>query len=160
MITEISPIFGLSLLELLEVATIAIPFAIAGSAIGTGFFSYRSIQQSKKQLTAQLERQSKIDSARLLTDLREHLKRQGFAGITYKLYKGWLDDDDDELVERYLNHLDMIAVYWEDGLLEKRHIKEVLGGLFLKVKKDDYIQNAMKERKDLYKPLKRLCDSL
>ena len=135
--------------------------AIILSVVVTSIWSGLNLRQSKKQVTAQLERQSKIDSARLLTDLREHLKRQDFAQITDKLYGENLSDDDDDQLERYLNHLDMIAVYWEDDLLEKRHIKEVLGGLFLKVKEDKNIQDFMKEQdKDLYKPLKNLYDSL
>ena len=55
----------------------------------------------------------------------------------------------------------MMAVYVEDGLLQKTHVSKMHRGLFLKVKKDEYTQKFMKNIGiDLYKPLKSLYESL
>ena len=154
--TEIRPIFGLTLVGMAE----WIAIAITGSIIVTGGFSLWSILQSRAHVSKQLEAQNKINSARLLLELREQLKHD-FGDITYKLYYGHLSKHDDAKLERYLDHLDMMAVYLEDGLLQKTHVSKMHRELFLRVKEDEYTQEFMKDLgAGLYKPLKKLCESL
>ena len=129
MITEISPIFGLSLLELLEMATILIPFAIAGSAGVTGWFSYKSIQQSKKQMAEQLDMQNRIASANLVTKYKGAWR----VGGEFTAFLGKIKDPDMKvdptkpIVYSTLDHFEDIAILWHEKVLDFNQIKEFFG---------------------------------
>ena len=164
MVTDISPILGLNVLEVLEMIAIGTSIALP-VAIGISIWvNFKMARRQESRYNDQIEKQAKIDSARLLIELREQMKRD-FKGVTDKLYDGKSSECDDVELERYLNHLDMIATYHEDGMLEYKHIKEVLGGLFRRVETDGYMQDFMHEKSEgqkmeLYGPLKRLCKTL
>ena len=108
----------------------------------------------------QQNKQTKIESARLLLELREQLKQPDFVKVTDNIYAGKASKSDPVVLEKYLNHLDIMASFKDDGLLKSEHI-ELHAGLFKKVKEDEYVQNFMNELgEDLYIPLKTLLKSL
>ena len=145
MVTEISPVFGLSLLDMLEILTVIAGFGSFAVALG---------------IWKTYNRQKNIDSARLLLELREQLKECVFMKITSQIYAGKSSECDPTQLERYLNHLDVMASFKEDGLIKTEHI-ELHAGLFLKIKEDEYVQKYMDRLgKDLYGPLRRLISSL
>ena len=89
------------------------------------------------------------------------LRTDDFRKITNGILDGKTADCDKIVLERYLNHFDMLAGFWEEGLLIKRHIAESYRNLLLNIKNDDYIQHFMKEKGErFYKPLKRLCNEI
>lgn len=108
-----------------------------------------------------MARQVQINSVRLLLELKTQLRTNDFRKITDSIVDGKSAECDEVVLERYLNHLDMLAGFWEEGLLTKRHVSESYRGLLIRIKGDSYIQSFMDEKGvNLYKPLKRLCNEV
>ena len=154
MVIDISPILGLSLLELVEGATIAIPFAIAVSAAVTGFFSLRSIRQSKAQarqsqiqITKQLEMQNKIASAQLAWKLLEYWreeKHEWFRVLLVKIRESEIKSDDLQ-IGTVLNIFEDIAIWWQEGTLTDNHVKEFFGNNLRDIRENQVMQDRIKK---------------
>ena len=122
-VTEISPIFGLTLLEMIEYTTFLIPGAIIAAAGITGTFSLISILQNKKNL----EMQNKIASASLV---HKHLEPwyvdKRFGEIVLALEKPNAGFADKEQVHYVLAKFENIAILWKDKLFTEIHVREFL----------------------------------
>ncbi len=145
MVTEISPIFGLSLLELLEVATIAIPFAIAGSAIVTGFFSWRSIQQSNKQVTEQMKSQHKVSSATLIDNLLETWRVDTPFTRTLDKLSDPNAEFEEERVYEVLDEYESLAVLYVDETLDKNHVRQFFGRGIVQINANHQIKKILSD---------------
>lgn len=129
MVTEISPIFGLSLLGIMDILMIIAGFGSFGVAL--------VIWHTHK-------RQKKIDSARLLIDLRNQLKVEPFVEVLNKIHDGKSSECDQKSLQRYLGHMEMVAGFYKDRLLNKRD-SELFAPQFSNIEKDTYIQTFMDE---------------
>ena len=153
LITEISPIFGLSLLELLEIAPILISIAILVSAAMTGIFSYKSIKQSKAQMiesraqvTEQLKLQNKIASAQLAWKLLEYWrdkKHSEFTDFMEELYNSKVNKDEPRIAD-VLQIFEDIAVFWDDKSLTENHTKEFFGHPLRIIRESQIMQDRIK----------------
>ena len=122
MVTDISPIFGLSLVSMVEWVAIAIFVSVAV----TSGLSYWNIRQTKKTM----EQQAKIDSARLSLQLLEswsETKYPKFAAFADRLYENNVKGDEAE-IPQYLNELESIAILWEEGAITENHVEQFFGG--------------------------------
>ena len=154
MVTEISPVFGLTLLELLEIAPILISIAILASAAVTGIFSSRSIKQSqaqmiesKTQVAEQLKLQNKIASAQLAWKLLEYWrdeKHDGFTDFMAELYNSKVNKDDSRIAN-ILQIFEDIAVFWHDESLTENHTKEFFGPPLRIIRESQIMQDRIKK---------------
>ena len=129
MITEISPIFGLMFMGIMEVLMMIAGFG----SFSVAFVIWRTHRGQKK-----------IESARLLIDLRNQLKDEPFATTLNKLHDGKSSECDDKDLHRLLNHLEMVAGFSIDGLINERDF-ELFIQLFAATKQDKHIQKFMKK---------------
>ena len=104
----------------------------------------------------QLDRQAKIDSARLSMDMIEAIRDEYFRRFTSQLYGDGGPYEDEELMERFLNHVDKICGYHEEGIITSRHMEENHLNLVRRLKNDGYVVAFMDQHADLYLPIKRL----
>lgn len=149
MITEISPIFGLSLLELVEFFTILTPIAILAAAAVTGGFSWYSIRQSKKQIAKQLETQNKIASANLVRNLLKAWRVDSqFTNMLGKLDDSNTQFNDEDEVHGMLTEFEDIAVFWNDKLLDDTHVREFFGRGIVQINANESIKNILKSYHD------------
>ena len=126
MATDISPIFGLPLVGMIEIATLIVAVAILVSASVTGYFSLENIRQTKTAI----ERQAKIDSARLSLELLEswsETKYPKFTAFVDRLYENNVREGDPQ-IPQYLNELESIAILWEEGVITENHVKQFFVG--------------------------------
>ena len=161
MITEISPIFGLSLLELFELSSLAIPIAIIAAACITGGLSYWSIRQSKtdslqnkkqmveskKQMAKQLKLQNNIASAQLAWNILEYWresKHEGFTDFLKKLHRSEIDPND-ENIGVTLNIFEDIAILWHEKTLTDNHVKEFFGNPLRDIRESPIMQEKIKK---------------
>ena len=152
MITEISPIFGLNLLELIEWIMIATPIAIIISAIVTGVFSYRSINQSKtqakqsrEQIDTQLKLQNNIASAQLVWSILEYWreeKHDGFTNFLMRLHRSEIKEDD-RVIGVVLGIFEDIAIWWKEGTLTDNHVKEFFGNPLVDIRDNKIMQERI-----------------
>ena len=138
-----------------------VAIAIFISVAVTGTLSTISIWHIRREGN----RQARLNSMHTLKELDTMLKERRFKIVEAYIYGNSAAEPNDDLLERYLNNLDTYAVYWEEGLLTKKHITESYRGLLIKVRNNTHIQNFMKKKdieyqRNLYRPLKNLCNSL
>ena len=154
MVTEISPVFGWTLLELLEIAPILISFAILVSAAVTGGFSYKSIKQNKIQMienrvqvAEQLKLQNKIASAQLTWKLLEYWrdeKHSNFTDFMEELYDSKIKEDDPRIAD-VLQIFEDIAVFCNDESLTENHTKEFFGPPLRIIRESQIMQDHIKK---------------
>ena len=124
MVTEISPIFGLSLLSLIEWVAIVISSSVAV----TGALSWWNTHQSNNRMNKQLESQNKIASANMITKYLKHWEESGLFGkMILKL-----EDTDKEFTDKgdmdfMLATFEDLAILWKDKTLTDTHIREFFG---------------------------------
>lgn len=122
----ISPILGMTLVEMVEVWTMIAALAPAGVA-GVIWWTQHRIHQTHLR---QQEKQAKIDSARLILSLRDELRTEGMRKIALKVFKGTVDLtswDDEVWLTRYLNHMSLICKFYMDGLITEQHMDDIHG---------------------------------
>ena len=124
MVTEISPIFGLSLLSMIEWVAIAISSSVAI----TGFLSWWNTHQSNNRMNEQLESQNKIASANLIIKYLKHWEGLGLFGkMILKLENTDAKFTDKGDMDFMLATFEDIAVFWKDETLTETHIREFFG---------------------------------
>ena len=143
MVTDISPIFGMSLTALIEMAT------IIGAAVGIGSAGIiaRVIRNSNRAL---LRQQKKMDSAKLVWDL-------SIPWSNDEKFKRFLDDLLDPAVTKYdldqtyasLELFETIAIVWKSGLLQEFHMRASFSSNLRSIRMDKFIQDLIaKEQKE------------
>ena len=136
-----------------------VAIAILVSASVTGYFSLKSIRQTEKAM----KRQAKINSIRLLAEIDATLRQERFKVVEAYIYGDSQTKPDDDILVRYLNQLDMYAVYWEEELLTTHHVTEKYRNLLVKIRDNQHIRNFMEKKDEKYKrklylPLQKLWD--
>ncbi len=109
--TQISPIFGLTLIHLVEVLTI---ISLLGVFL-TGFFLYMSYKK-----------QSKTTSADISLRLIETVRRTEFRDTISKIKENKKTEYSD--IRRVLNHYEYLAYFEKDGILDYSHVLHQHGG--------------------------------
>ena len=101
--------------------------AIIFSAAVTGYFSYKSIEQSKKQVTEQMKSQHKVASATLIDNLLETWRAEtSFTRTLNKLSDPNAEFEEDQVYE-VLDTYEDLAILYVDETLDKIHVREFFG---------------------------------
>ena len=140
---EISPILGMTLLELVEwvaFATIAAGFA---AAVGIGISIYNLITSSNES-----KKQGKVASANLVLELLKPWRQDEFQKLIDDIYDPTVTEYDERVMENFLNHFEDIAVLEKDGTLSTNHVKEFFGANLKAVRDDERIQSYIKKWTD------------
>lgn len=133
---EISTLFGLTLIELVEhVAIGAISIAVTGLTIAIA-----SLWVSSKQTA----NHSKISSANLILELLQPWRKDDFQQFLEQLHDPKITEYNEVKLEKFLNQLEDIAIFWKDKTLTEVHVKEFFGANLKTVRDDKFIQNYMK----------------
>lgn len=101
----------------------------------------------------QIHKQTKINSAQLSLELIKRVRDADFADIVDKIFDGKSNECNSITLERFLNHFDMIAKFYEEKLLDLEHIIQIYGGLLRKIKVDDHIQTILNKDEKCFRPL-------
>ena len=150
--SQISPIFGLGLLELVELITLLVMTVPAAASLVIAWVIWltnnKNIKQQQKQLEQQqksLDQQKKIDSARLAWELYYDWRVSGqFSDeMLPSLVNGTLKevDDIDLILERFAN----IASFWKEGTLTKYHMMEFFSPNLEQMVTNDAVLNRLRE---------------
>jgi len=142
---EISGITGFNLVESVEVATIVVVIIAAVSLAVTAF---------------KTRKQTKIDSAHLSLELIKRVREKDFAEIVDNIFDDKSSECNDVVLERFINHLDMIAKFNEEKIINIDHISQIYGGLLRKIKTDSHIQLIIKKDEKLFIPLIKLYNKI
>ena len=121
--TDINPILG-ALLILIDLATII----GAGVGILASCIIACTIHSTNKK---QLEQQKKIDSARLSQKMLEYWddkKHKDFSDMVCIVFDNSKMKDDDSRISHYLSIWEEIAVFCNEGIIIKNHMKEFFKG--------------------------------
>lgn len=113
---EISPILGLSLLELIDVVSIATIISGAAAAIGIGFSAYNT------------HKRNKVISSELIITMLNRLREEDFRNVFNNMKQGNYVSDLN--LRRYLTYLEYIALFCHDGVLNFYHIDQIFGANF------------------------------
>lgn len=131
MATDISTIFGMPLLELVEHVTDAqwgIMIVIAASVVVTGGLSYWNIRLTK----GAAEKQVKLDSHRLLSDMLR-ITREFRPAIDHLLGNEDLTEEDRANLVRVMTYLTALNLARTDGLVRNRDVKVIYGPILAKM---------------------------
>ena len=153
MATEISSVFGLTLLEWIEYAAVGASITVSiaiGISIGVNVWlskrSREQIERHAEQTKEHAEQTHKIASANLVLDLKKRYHEYNFRETAdYLETAKERDPAKDNDVDRLLDHLEYIAVLWEDGVLTTHHVTQMFGSTFLLVKNNDIAQGIIEE---------------
>ncbi len=130
---EISPIFGLSLLELAEHAIlIGIGIALTASVIAMAGLIINTIQT---------KRQTKVSSSNLILKLLEPWRKHEFITALSSMHNG---KNDTKQVEKFVNQMEDIAIFWKDKTITDNHAKEFFGANLKFIRDDEFIKNYLK----------------
>ena len=136
-VTEISPIFGLTLLELTEFLNIV---AGVGSIIIAGAIICVHWHQHRLQI--------KSNSADLITRIREDWsmsRNPEFGKFLQKLAKGIVTAND-PMIPPFIRVLEKVAIFWEEGTLTKNHVKEFFGANLKHIVDNKPVHDYLKDR--------------
>lgn len=153
-VTEISPVFGLALMVLLEQIwfTIWVVGAIAPAIVAVVIGGTFVWQRSK---------QNKIESARLGMELLAVLRGDDFRDCHVRIRDGKSFAESEEWKTwriRYLGHFDTICgFHYNDKILTKTHMNELFDAMIQDLWEHDETRQYVydKERESRYKPLKK-----
>ena len=144
MVTEISPVFGMSLIALIETATMA---ALVSGGMVAGvvlFINYLLLRQRQK-----------IDSINLALKLYEYWdesKWPTFANFIDKLKNSKVAETDKAFISS-LDRFEEIALCSEIGALQDEHVKELFNGNLRHLRHDPVIQGYLKRLDDANSPV-------
>lgn len=134
---QISPIFGLTLLELVEhIAAAGIGIAIVSSIFAMGALIVSAIQ---------IKKQSKVSSANLILELVKPWRQKDFQKLLNEIANHDITKYDEGELEKLLNQLEDIATFWKDDTLSEIHVKEFFGSNLKTVRDDKFIQDFIKK---------------
>ena len=136
MITEISPIFGLSLLELVEYAVIGALIVSIVTLIVVGYDNRRRHELQVKSTSAQLA----------LKLLEEWCGINTFTKLIFKLSKPNMQfKDEKDGVFFVLTKFEKIAILRRDKLLTKTHVQEFFGMDLVRIRANESIMKILDE---------------
>lgn len=151
--TELSPIFGLSLMELIEWIAVA-TIASGGAAIVGIVISLFNLSNAKTQinlLKTQMEKQRKVDSARFTVDYVDKILEKGKEAIS-TLYDREKDNTkkikNDKDVRVLLNGFDNTIQFVNDGVIDKKQVLNTTRITLQMLKKDTEVQRIVKETRE------------
>lgn len=84
------------------------------------------------------------------------MRENDFSKIVNQIFDKETVECDRPTLERFLNHLDLIAKFYEDGLIDLDHVTQIYGGLIRRIMCDETIRKIIYEDPRLFKPLKNL----
>lgn len=140
---EISPIFGLTLLELAELVTIATIVSGIAAAIGVILSTITIIRSRLENI-----HQNKVSSANLILELLEPWRKEEFQKFLAEVADPKITTYDEVKLEKFLNQLEDIATFWKDGTLTEIHVKEFFGSNLKNIQDDKFIQDYIKKWND------------
>ena len=142
MVTEISLIFGLSLLSMIEWVAIVISSSVAV----TGFLSWWNTHQSNNRMNEQLESQNKIASANLIIKYLKHWEGPGLFGkMILKLENTDTKFTDKSDMGFMLATFEDLAILWKDKTLTEIHIREFFGRDIVRIGSNKSIMKHVNE---------------
>ena len=157
---QISPLLGLTLLGLLEVLTFFGVLATAGLAGVIWWTQCKMRGVHENQLKHQVglaEHQKKLDSAHLILKLDKELtspETRKFVYILDKIPKIPPAGDIRNKLAQYLGHVDMICMFYGEGLIDEHHMEEQYDPLIRDCCKDKKIVEYLRDKDPAYAPLK------
>ena len=142
MVTDISPIFGLPLVGLVDIAT----FVGVGAIAASGVIAYVIYRGNK----AQLEQQKKVNSATLALKILENWsesKHPRFTGFLDRLERSEVTKNDPDM-DMFLDEFENIAIFWKDGTLTETHVNEFFGTNLEQISANPVTKDYLKDLKD------------
>lgn len=131
MITEISPIFGLNLLSILEILTIITGFSSLVVAVAI-LYTYTG--------------QKKIASANLVVKyLEPWTKDKQFGDMILKLEKPNAQFTNENQVHSMLSKFEDIAILWKDKTLTKTHVREFFGRDIIRINTNESVMKFLND---------------
>lgn len=132
MATDISPVFGLTLIELIEDAVITVFVGIAAAVI----VSVMSHLDNKKQVKLH----AKVESARLARELHSSWRNNAeFQSILAKVNNPDITAYPEDEAYPFLDKFEDIATFWDDDILQDKHVRSLFGANLKKIRKDDHL---------------------
>ena len=145
--------------------SIGVMIAILISTIVNAELSKRSRQQTEKsieQTKEAMEREVKVNSARLIRDIHAPWRDDDkFKKLLARIRKHEMDYTPDE-IDRFLNKFDGIAMFWDDGTLTEPHVRSLFGANLRWIRNDAciylHMENARKEHPRTFSYLVKLLE--
>ena len=133
--------------------------AIIISIVLTSVFSLIGIFQTRRHI----KENSKINSANLSVNLFEIVRKQ-FKDETVKVLKNQVTEDDVRDLKRYLNHLENICRFHNDGILTTEHVHDMYRQPLLRIRDDKiferFFADEIRENPRLYENIKSMFDKI
>ena len=140
MVTEISPVFGMSLIALIEMATIiAAVVGISAACIIAGVIhiSNKNLLEHHKNL---LRQHKKVDSARMIRELHDPWRNNAkFKEFLRDLNNPQVTTYDSEIVGQFLNRFEIIATLLEDDTINEFHVRSFFSANLETMRSDRFI---------------------
>lgn len=147
MLTDISPIFGCTLLELVELGTILVGIFTILAPIATLVVAYVIYHSNKNQIKEQqeihknqMEQQKKINSMKILwmvhspwrnnSEFKTFLRDLNYENLYY----------DDDILTGMLNRFEYIATFVDDKLIYEYQVKSLIGADIKAVRDNKHIR--------------------
>ena len=137
MVTDISPILGLILLEHLDWAIIL--GAVAPTAVAVVIAVTFIIQRMK---------QNKLDSARMVLEIDKEFRTEGFRNIHELVVAGEVDVTKEPhrvWLDRYLGYITLVYKFHEDKVIHKDHIVDFYDGYLPIFDGNKYVREYIKK---------------
>lgn len=161
---DISPLLELVSLEHTDILTMMAIIAPASVATVIWLTHHRVHKQQlneQKRQTDINDRQTTLDSARLVLELMKPLQ-------DHKMQKliSWLSSNqpdppwDEDVLQRFLNHMDLIAMYHYHELLAWSHVYGQYGGTFSLIGKQVQVKEFMDRNYNPYLSLRRMINQI
>jgi len=99
-------------------------------------------------LWIQIHKQSKVSSANLILELLKPWRKEPFQKLLNEISDPNVTQYNEHELEKLLNQLEDIAIFWKDGTLSEKHVKEYFGSNFKGVRDDKFIQSYIKKWTD------------
>ena len=140
MVTDISPVFGISLTALIEMTT------IIGAVVGivSAIIIARVIHNSNTKLLEHhrnlLKQQKKVDSAKMVMELHSPWRKNArFKEFLRHLNNPQATTYNNEMVDAVLNHFELMATLWKDGTLDEFHVRSFFSANLKIMRSDEFI---------------------
>ena len=115
-----------------------------------------------------IDQNSKTHSAYIIFQYREKFKSDEFRDITKKIHQNEINESNESdkiSLKRYLNHLEGICYFCDDGVLSLEHTKTMYGAKLRDVRNKEileknFIIDEIKSDPDLYKYIKIMFEKI
>lgn len=127
---------------------------VAGSSVGVAIFGAWTTKIHQKMHRQYMSNQIMIEMVKISSEFRETIDSV-------------LDNDDNvdkKELERLLNHLEDLGMFWHDGIVSFDQIRNMYGGLLRKIKGDNLLERTYKDKLEsnprLYEHIKKMLELL